>query len=284
METTGEFFTSFNGAKLKIYKFGGSGPVLVIAHATGFNSLAYKNLASFLVSNFTVVGIDAEGHGQSEVTADGHLWSNYPRHIEYFIGRSDLNEVYGFGHSFGGAALLQVAAKNSGTFKEIVTYEPVIFPGPAASQPNYSSPITQLTLKRQFEFESREQAISNFTSKPPMNSFAPQVVADYIEGGTYVNQGGTLQLTCDRQFEASVYAHAQMAGIEAMLAAVRCPVTYLYGQNSKDFSFDFFDGIARSTPKARLSNVDSVGHFGPFEAPERIAKIVIDTLSINIPK
>ncbi|MDA8196057.1 MAG: alpha/beta hydrolase [Actinomycetota bacterium] len=269
---------SFNGAKLKVYNFGGSGPTLIVAHATGFNSPSYRLLATELVKDFTVIGIDAEGHGFSDLTPDGSNWSNYAKHIEFFIRERGLRRIFGFGHSFGGAALIQAAASDIDAFEKVVTYEPVIFPGPPSSEPNYDSPITQLTLKRQFEFDSKEQASANFKSKPPMNSFASGVVEDYVDGGTHATKSGTVELNCDRNFEASVYAHAPMAGIEALLPKIKCQVAILFGEKSKDFTYDFYVNIVSKAQQGTLRSMDSIGHFGPFEDPERVAKAITTTI------
>lgn len=274
-------FLSFNKTKLRIYYFGGTGPVLLLAHATGFNARAYSKLASQLTDTFTVIGIDAEGHGGSEVTPDGNKWSNYPQHIAYYLETQNHRQVYGFGHSYGGAALLQVAAQHPHALKALVAYEPVVFPGTPATEPNFSSPITQLTLKRQFVFESREQAIANFESKPPMSYFTSGVVADYVNGGTFINADGLAELSCERSFEASIYAHAQMAGVETMLPQIKSRITYLYGDRSKDFSLDFFSDIAKKTPGSTLQSIESVGHFGPFEDPVQIGNIIQKAITTN---
>ncbi len=275
------YFKSFNGTKLRVYNFGGTGPVLLLAHATGFNARAYSKLASQLIDTFTVIGIDAEGHGGSDVTPDGNKWSNYPQHIAHYLEAQSLRQVYGFGHSYGGAALLQLAAQHPNALEALVAYEPVVFPGHPTTEPNFSSPITQLTLKRQFIFESREQAIANFESKPPMSYFSSGVVADYVSGGTFINANGLVELSCERSFEASIYAHAQMAGVEAMLPKIKGRVTYLYGEKSKDFSLDFFSEIEKKTPSSTLQSIESVGHFGPFEDPVRIGDIIRKSLTAN---
>ena len=274
-EIKGSYFESFNGASIKLYEFGGRGPLLLIAHATGFNSRAYYALGSYLSNEFSVIGIDAEGHGGSQKTSDGQNWSNYAKHITFYLQSHGISEIYGFGHSFGGAALLQVVANVPRVFRAVIAYEPVIFPGPSATEPNFSSPIAQLTLKRQFTFDSRTRAIENFESKPPMNNFAPGVVADYVDGGTFINAEGMTELSCHRDFEAAIYAHAQMAGVDEVLPKVQCPVTYLYGDVSRDFSIEFYQAVAAKTPQGKLTSIDSVGHFGPFEDPRRISELVI---------
>src|SRR4051794_41897532 len=55
---------------------GGSGPPLLIAHATGFLAGPYQPLADALAGDFHVFGIDFRAHGDSTRPASGDLsWS-----------------------------------------------------------------------------------------------------------------------------------------------------------------------------------------------------------------
>ncbi len=59
------FESSTQGVEVAVYDLGGSGPTLVIAHATGFCGPAYGPFASALVDRFHCYAFDFRAHGAS---------------------------------------------------------------------------------------------------------------------------------------------------------------------------------------------------------------------------
>jgi pimeloyl-ACP methyl ester carboxylesterase len=52
--------------KLKHHDFGGSGPLLLLLHANGFNAHTYLPVAKGLMCRFRCIALDLPGHGEAE--------------------------------------------------------------------------------------------------------------------------------------------------------------------------------------------------------------------------
>ncbi|MBT8239611.1 MAG: alpha/beta fold hydrolase, partial [Acidimicrobiia bacterium] len=67
---------STDNVVLKLHHLGGSGPPLIICHATGFNGMAYGPMARYLTGDFDIWAVDFRGHGASNAPASGDFaWS-----------------------------------------------------------------------------------------------------------------------------------------------------------------------------------------------------------------
>ena len=78
----------------------------------------------------------------------------------------------GVGHSLGAHALLRAEAADPGTFSSVHAYEPVFVvsadrvPGPPAPPANLAAAAS----RRRETFESREDALRAYASKPPLSA------------------------------------------------------------------------------------------------------------------
>src|SRR5690606_34879654 len=92
--------------------------------------------------------------------------------------------LVGFGHSMGGACLLMAAHRDPGLFDLIVAFEPIVFPprDPDAEATNAST-LSVGARKRRASFDSFDQALANYSSKPPMMAFHPDVLRYYVGHG-----------------------------------------------------------------------------------------------------
>ncbi|MCP3934828.1 MAG: alpha/beta hydrolase, partial [Actinomycetia bacterium] len=98
---------SSDGVELTLHHLGGTGPPLLISHATGFHGLAYAPMARALGTDFDVWAIDLRGHGGSTPPACGDfVWRGMADDVTAAIAEIGVEPVFGVGHSMGGAAIL----------------------------------------------------------------------------------------------------------------------------------------------------------------------------------
>ena len=166
------------------FDLGGSGPPLLMVHATGFHGHIWAPVADHLQSDFHCWALDLRGHGDSGAPADlDFSWGGFAQDIQSVVGALGLEHARAVGHSLAAATLLMVEQLVPGTFGSIFAYEPAICVPAAESGDDGSAEAIDLALRRRTSFPSRRDALDNFAGKPPMDSFAHEALAAYVEHG-----------------------------------------------------------------------------------------------------
>lgn len=279
--TAGPRVRASDGVEIATYNFGGDGPPLMLAHATGFHGRCWLPLASELTDRFSVWAVDHRGHGDSGKDPRGGYddWSVFVDDMLLVIAELGGDVWSGIGHSMGGAVLLMAEARRPGTFSGLCCYEPVVIPpGMLAQAPGGTgSSMSDLARKRRAVFPSKAAARENYASKPPFATFHPAALDAYVEHG-FVDCEGGVTLACAREDEASVYEGAATNDSWERLGEVRIPVTVLGGHGSIDPVGRLVEDVARRIPRGAALRVEGVGHFGPFEAPIKVAELASGAL------
>ena len=294
--TAGPRIGAADGVEIATYHFGGDGPPLMLAHATGFHGRCWLPLAEALTDRFSVWALDHRGHGASGKDPRGVYddWTVFVDDLLVVLGNLGGGPWSGVGHSMGGAVLLMAEARRPGTFTGLCCYEPVVLPPGALAEARQALPpgatppapgegggqslMSDLARRRRPLFESKAAARANYASKPPFATFDPVALDAYVEYG-FVDCDEGVTLACAREDEASVYEGAATNDSWERLGEVRVPVTVLGGEGSTDPVGRLVEDVARRIPRGAALRVEGVGHFGPFEAPERVAELAAEGLA-----
>jgi len=265
---TTERLTSTTGMDLALHHFGGTGPTLLICHATGFHARCYLPMLSKLTEEFDVWGVDFRGHGDSSVPDDGDFaWTGFADDLLAAIDHIGAPSVRAFGHSMGGTAALLAEKKRPGVIEAAWLYEPIIFPATIVPQ---NSVMAEAAGKRRREFDSRAQALHRYASRPPLGVMRADALAAYVEFGFHDTETGTVTLACAPETEAATFNNAgtnvdDIAGLQ-----LRATIASGYsapGPNPAEFAKPTADAL----PQGTLAKYDGLGHFGPMQDPDRIA-------------
>jgi pimeloyl-ACP methyl ester carboxylesterase len=280
--------TTPDGVDLAVYDFGGTGPDLLLAHATGFCAGVLLPLATALSGHFRCHALDLRGHGRSGRRADGDFaWSGFATDVLTVVDRLGLDRPLGFGHSCGGASLLLAEQGRPGTFADLYLFEPVVLPDQDRSFPVEKNPLSRGARRRRETFPAAEEAFVNFSSKPPFDGLDPDVLRRYVEDGFEMvpeadgGDGSTVRLRCRREDEATVYETGFGHGAFYRLGDVHCRTTLAYGELTDAFGRSFLDADAARMPSARVESYAGIGHFGPLEQPGEVAAGVVRALGAH---
>ena len=269
---------SEDGVKLNLRMMGGSGPDLLVCHATGFHGLAYRPLAQNLTERFRVWALDFRGHGTSgPAPGNEYAWSGMGADVAACASAIDAERLYGFGHSMGGAALLLAERSRPGTFEHLFLYEPIVLPRGffGADRPN---PLAKGARNRREVFDSRAEALARYSSRSPLGVMRADALAAYVEGGFVDLVDGRVRLACAAETEARTFESSGGLPTEEA-AAIRVPTTVAAGTvGGMPNPGAFAPAIAEALPEGRFLSFENLGHFGPLEAPGVVAAAAIREL------
>lgn len=276
------FVPSTDGVEVAVYDFGGTGPLLMLCHATGFCAGCWAPIARRLQDRFHCVGLDFRGHGQT-LRPDGITlqWSGMGHdllaaidHALSLRGEAPGTAVFAAGHSMGGASIVLAELARPGSIAKAWALEPILFPTPdgvdaAEGHAVQESPLVAGARRRRPEFESRRAVFDRYSSRPPFSTVDPDVLRAYVDYGFRELDDGTVRLRCEPENEAQVFENS-ICGAFERLAEIQFP--FLVAASG--------DGMAPAmitTPvveqNARFERVEypELTHFAPFEDPARIA-------------
>jgi pimeloyl-ACP methyl ester carboxylesterase len=283
---TGPRVRGAQGVEIATYNLGGDGPPVVLLHATGFHGRCWIPLAGELTPYFSVWAVDQRGHGASGKAPAGgyHDWSLFVDDLFAVLGALGSDRWRGIGHSLGGAVLLMAEARQPGTFVNLCSYEPVVFPPSSASPDGFGGriPMAELARKRRATFASRQAAYDNYASKPPLNRLHPDALDAYVTFGFVDDPGGGVTLACRREDEAAVYEGAPGSGAWEHLADVRPTVTLLGGVDKTDPVSYALEDVARHLPRGGARRFEGLDHFGPFEDPAGVGAVMAEALGAAV--
>lgn len=262
---------SNDGSKLAGYELGGSGEVLLIAHATGLCGAMYRLLADHLVDQFRVVALDFRGHGDS--AGSPHVDLRWARMAEDVIAVTDqISEgpIHGFGHSMGGAAMLLAERDVPATFTSLFLFEPIIFPDDFPTEGQ--NVMGDAARRRRLEFGSRAEVLYRYAGRPPFNQVHAGFLADYVDNGFAEQPDGKVRLKCLPDVEAQVFENGRDTKLSSV-EHVKTPVAVAVG-NDEPGSNPARMGppLAAALARAALIRYDHIGHFGPLQDPWTVAR------------
>lgn len=270
---------SSSGVNLAVHDLGGDGPALLMAHATGFCAAVLGPLAAHLRPHLRCWAYDARGHGDTETPAGlDWAWSAFADDVLAVVDGLGLEQVYGFGHSSGGAALLDAEARRPGTFAGLFCYEPIVWPELTDELIVSRQPLIRGALKRRDLFASREEAYENFSTKPPLESLDPEALRAYVDCGFGPDPDG-VRLKCPPSVEAAIYRWGLVHDGFSRLPQVGCPVTVAHGGRSLAMDASVPQAQVAALPYGRLVTFADLGHFGPLEDPPAVAAGVLETVA-----
>ncbi|MEA2702697.1 MAG: hypothetical protein QOD63_642 [Actinomycetota bacterium] len=274
---------STDGVKVAVADLGGDGPPLLLVHATGFCAGVLRPMAAHLTGSFHCFTLDLRGHGATITPPEvDYAWRGFADDVMAVIDHLGLEGVFGFGHSSGGAALLDAEARRPGTFTALYCYEPIVWPEPPP--PDSRRALVEGALRRRETFPSAGEAYVHFAAKPLFAGVPHEALRAYIKCGfAPVSDGngddGSIRLRCRREAEAAIYRQGLVHDGFSRLGEVACPVMIASGDKSEALEPGTFERQSAAIPKAWTEVFDGLGHLGPLEDPAGVAGAVLEALT-----
>ena len=272
---------STGGVELALHDLGGSGPPLLITHATGFCGRAYDPLGLLLRSSHHVWALDLRGHGDSTSPRDGDFsWSHMAEDVLAATDTIGRGPVGAFGHSMGGAAMLLAETARPGTLRFAYLYEPIVFPSGFAT--TSENRLAGPARRRRSSFASKAEVLHRYATRPPLNVLRADALVAYVEHGFSEAADGTVRLKCTPDHEARTF-NAGLSVTVDQIAGVAVPVAVAIGLRAEAPHPVLAHHIVAALPAASLIEYAHLGHFGPLQDPETIVPDVLALESRSSP-
>ena len=262
-------------------------PLVVMAHATGFHARCWDAAIAALGSGYRVVAPDQRGHGRSGKSGP-YEWQQFGEDLAALLDLIDADAAIGVGHSMGGHALVQAAAKRSNRIARLVLIDPVIMAPEAYADWHRDRPFQSAeqhpVSRRRSRFSSWEEMFERFKGRLPFSRWQPQVLRDYCRHGVLPDPDGDgVVLACPPVVESAIYLGSGGTDVYPLVKSLSQPALVLRArrrevrQGEMDFSGSpTWEGLAAALPRGQDAYRPDLTHFIPMQQPELAALAVRD--------
>ena len=196
-------------------------PALLFIHGFRGHARWWAGIAPTFTQHYQVYALDFSGMGDSD-NRETYKSLIHSEEILAFIEHLQVEQITVVSHSFAGARTFKAAQQNASVFKKIIAVDSYVgFGGGFAG----TDPAPQAGIKI---YPSLADGMARFRLVPPQSDDLPYI-RDYIAEHSLrpVDKGWTWKFDPDL-----AVANILVNDGEETLAAVKCPVDYIYGERS----------------------------------------------------
>jgi pimeloyl-ACP methyl ester carboxylesterase len=272
-------------APLELDDWGGTGPVLHLAHANGFPPGSYRKLIEFLKPRYHVFTLRSRCLVPGTSPLGMRTWDEMADELAHALRAQGLEGVVGVGHSMGGVATLLAAVKDPGLFRAVVVLDPVLLTGARMLALQTLKllgilswiPPASLARRRRELWGSREEAAASYRKKALFHRFDPECFQDYITHGLTETPGGGLRLTIPSAWEARIF-ETSPSTVWSRLGSVRVPTLVMRGGDTDTFTPQALERVRRTLPQVRTEELPGTTHLFPLEQPRECGRRILTFL------
>jgi len=264
-------------------------PSFHLLHATGFNAYTYRQILEPLSEHLNVYASDLRGHGWSTLKADPDRlfsWDVYRK--DFFQLLDFINEpLYLMGHSVGSVVSIAGALYRPDLVKGLILTEPLIYPENMMQLFDQSNPATNPMVigarKRRAGFSSQQEMIQKYLGRGAFKTWEQSWIEDYVEGGSRILADGSVELSCNPEWEAKSFQVAEDTPWED-IRKLHCPSSIVYA-NGGAFSTCHQSGVDKYLtlqPTTQVITNSKATHFLPMEQPALVIEAVLQRLALNL--
>ncbi len=278
------------GVEIAVQDWGGDGPIALLHHANGFAAALWAPVAERLRSRFRVVAMDARGHGDSSLPAEGAVAEAFDWEVmaedlgavaQWLLDESGQSQIgLGLGHSFGGTLTLAAEAAKPGLYRQIALADPVVPPTPemlAKMDWGERPPLAELARRRRNIWPNREEARAQLAGKPLFATWTERARELYFMEAMRERDDGQVELKCSGLVEALVFESSTSLDLFDIVSKVGAPSLFLWAKNG-NFPRLAYEELCKKMGETRIIDADA-GHLIPMEEPGWVAEQVLSFCS-----
>jgi pimeloyl-ACP methyl ester carboxylesterase len=264
---------SFEGQTVRFGRLGSRArPPLVFLHGTPFSSVVWRRIAPHLTARRQVLYYDLLGYGRSEMRAgqdvslqmQGRLFAA----LLTYWGLSQPDVV---AHDFGGCTALRAHLLHGCDYRSLTLIDPV------ALAP-WGSPFVRHIRDHEAAFSGlppyiHAAILPAYISGAAFQALSPAALKLYVEPWL----GAVGQAAFYRQIAQMDQRYTDE--IQPELAALRCPVSILWGAEDQWIPLERGRELTRRIPGSTLRVVPAAGHLVQEDAPEAVVAALLTDLA-----
>lgn len=274
---------SLGDASIEYLDYGGTGPALVMLHATGFLPWLWHPIARELRASYRVIAPFFCDHRTAEPETGGLRWSILADDLVRFCEALALDRPLLAGHSMGATVMTLAAARRVDLARGMVLIEPIFLPSELYRM-NMSvdqHPLAAKAIRRRMVWSDLVEAREYLQSKNLFSRFDPEMLELYLRFGLVSGDTGGLTLVCTPRREASLFMGSVHEDPWPLLPAITTPTLVVEGGRSENKAFIDLHRAASLLPRGAYRCVEEAGHLVPMEQPRETASLIkeyFDTL------
>lgn len=229
-------------------------PGLLFAHGFRAHARWWSFIAPFFVERYRVAALDFSGMGDSGGRSE-YTDENYSRDLLAVIAHARFDRPTIMGHSFGGGRVLHMCAHHPESVERAIIIDSFV-------QLNDGEPkVRPSELRQKKIYPSYEAARARFRLVPAQNR-APDYIVNHVAENSIkrVDDGWSWK------FDDTRPRLRVQRNLSSMLASIRTPTAYVYGDNSAIVPHELAHEIVRLIPECR----------GPIAIPESHHHVMLD--------
>jgi pimeloyl-ACP methyl ester carboxylesterase len=265
-------FTSYDGCRLQVYRWGQDGPACIFLHGFGEGSYIWDDFAPTIVPQYRSVAIDLRGHGDSDWgVLRPYDFDSYVRDVVCLIDELGLTHVAIIGHSLGGSVATHAAASRTNEVFALVLVES----GPGLRQDGIA--------RMRSDFKQAHQnyaAIEDYVDwLEKRRTLVPrEKIRQFARRSLRLRPDGAFELKCDPRIVEEPDRDNADTALWNAIAQVRCPTLVMRGVASSVLTKDIATKVTKAFARGRLHTIDRAGHGLIAENPEAFADAVREFL------
>jgi pimeloyl-ACP methyl ester carboxylesterase len=276
-----------NDTHLQYLHYPGTGPAIIMLHATGFLPWLWHPIARALNQkySFEIVAPYFCDHRDTDPDKGGFHWVLLAEDLYQMCLKLNLQNLHLIGHSMGAVVATLSHTVNQLPAQTMVLIEPIFLPDPIYQTMITvdQHPLAGKSIRRRNFWKDTDEAYQYLRSKTLFKNWDEEILSLYIQHGMMPQDDG-LTLTCSPKREAALFMGGMHHNPWPLLEKVQCPTLIIEGGLSENQHVIDLKKATKMIPDGTYQVVEKAGHLVPMEFPalclELFSKFILNNTNL----